>query len=221
VRSASKVTHDDSDVTVDQGLLYTAADPNAEDGRKERPFTIKVNLQKAYSNREFHIQYVPQASITNGRGTVRHRPAVHIKMKVPLKDVNSWEARLESIGSNVILVEGPAECAWDREIDEYHKALPKPCEDTKREHEKTHAKAAQETLHYRLVFPPHMKIDNFLYSADYTKMDAFRFGVKKNSLSTGIVAWNAAFDIMEDVTSKTNDDKIDIEDLMRQFSLNG
>jgi hypothetical protein len=49
---------------------------------------------------------------------------------------------------------------------------------------------------------------------------AFRFLLQNGAMSTGIVAWNAAFDT-EDVTSKTNDDKVDIDDLMKKVSLGG
>jgi hypothetical protein len=76
------------EVTVDPYLqAYEALeDKNAPDGSVDRPFVIKANLRNAYSNREFNIQYVPQITIP---GTpVRHRPAVHIRLYVPVKDIN-------------------------------------------------------------------------------------------------------------------------------------
>lgn len=193
-------------------------DPEGPDGSLKRPFVIPVNLRKAYANREFHIQWVPQITVPGKKK--RYRAAAHIRKKVPPRDVNKWVAKLEKNGSNVVNIKGPAHDYWDDEVDAYHRFLPHKCDDTKREHEKAKAQADGNSLHYKLVFPQDLKVDNFLCSADYFKIEALRFIVSKNTReNTGYVSWVAVFVSNSDVGSKETDDMVDIEDLFKNATI--
>ena len=193
-------------------------DPEGPDGSFKRPFVIPVNLHKAYANREFHIQWVPQITVPGKKK--RYRAAAHIRKKVPPLDINFWHAKLESNGSNVVHIKGPAHDTFDDDVNAYHRHLPHKCEDTKREHEKAKAQAFGNHLHYKLVFPRELKVDNFLCSADYTKIDAMRLIVSRSARENmGYVSWVAVFESNSDVGSKDTDDMVNIEDLFRNAAI--
>jgi hypothetical protein len=122
----------------------------------------------------------------------------------------------------VIIVSGPVACVWDSKVDHYHSVIApngKKCSDTKREHEKMYHKAKGERKYYKIVLPPQCKIDNFLCSADYEKIDAVRVALQDGALSTGCVSWVAAFAVEEDSKSKDKDDHVDVEDLLRSMKI--
>ena len=117
---------------------------------------------------------------------------------------------------------------WDKEIEAYHQYLPGNfCADTTREHEKAKARAETQDreLHYVLKLPKKCRIDNFVFSADYTKVDCRRFLVKKEArgaqLIAGCVTWVVAFNIGSDAMSGKNDDLVELEDLLKQANIMG
>jgi len=116
---------------------------------------------------------------------------------------------------------------WDKEIDAYHKYLPgQPCADTKREHEKTktNAETKDPDIHYMLKLPKNCRVDNFLCSGDYVKIDCRRFlmekAVRGRELVTGVVTWIVAFDVGNDSTSGKDDDLVELDDLLKKHTIN-
>ena len=225
----SSVTMDMDDDPFRNREYPESIDPYAPDGTKERPFVIPVNFKKPYANREFNVQYVPQISIPSGNAT-RHRPALHIKKAVCPQDLNEYWAYLEEPNSNVIIIKGISLDANSGDMDGYHEGLArlsngKRCLDTSREHEKAVSDARNKDpyLYYKLVLPKKMKIDNFLYSADYTKIDTRRFLVRKQfmkaTLITGYVTWVVAFDDGSDSKTGKNDDFVDMATLMQGVTI--
>ena len=149
----------------------------------------------------------------------RYRAAIHIRKAVPALDINRWHGRVKS--PNVVSIRGPAHNLWDDEVEAYHKTLPAECADTKREHEKAKKQAKNESLHYELHLPESLIIDNFLCSADHTKIDCMRWVVSKaGGLATGFVAWVCAFE-GQDIATDADSDLVDIEALMKSACLLG
>jgi len=97
------------------------------------------------------------------------------------------------------------------------------CHDTQREHEKAYQAAKTKSIHYKLELPPSCKIDNFLYSNDYVKMDARRLilseVIETTVLSTGSITWVGAFATEQDSTSCEKDDKVDVDKLLGDLTI--
>jgi len=82
---------DEGDVKWDEDLTFpTLQSYESQNGSKERPFVIPVNFTNPFANREFNIQFVPQLTIPGQ--PVRHRPAIHIRLFCPVKDLNEVRA---------------------------------------------------------------------------------------------------------------------------------
>ena len=145
--------------------------------------------------------------------------------KLSFESILQWHARLDTANSNIIWIVGPATSYWDRKISTYHMKLnsTNPCHDTQREHEKAYQAAKTKSIHYKLELPPSCKIDNFLYSNDYVKMDARRLilseVIETTVLSTGSITWVGAFATKQDSTSCEKDDKVDVDKLLGDLTI--
>ena len=103
-----------------------------QDGSKNNPWLVMVNVERPEANREFDIEFVQQ--MTRG---VFERNGFHIRMSVATLDYDKWEATIPRAGfpseftNRLVLVNGPSNTCWERDTDRYHKCKNLTCIQTK------------------------------------------------------------------------------------------
>ena len=144
-----------------------------QDGSKDRPYLVFVNLLHPEKTRDFEVEFV--------RGIKKdgfQRCGYHIRKIVDVPDHGSWEARvacdlpngMEIYKDRAISIKGPSQGFWFRNHERYTDRL--NCESTIDALSLTCAELATKKNEYRhyshwlLLFPEGIVLDNSIFSED-------------------------------------------------------
>jgi hypothetical protein len=150
-----------------------------QDGTKENPWIVEVNLTRAEGNRDFDIEFV--AGID--QDDIYTRNGFHIRKTVAAPDFHLWEATipqhyLSQYSKRIILVTGPSRDYWQRSSNKYHATTKVNCPATKKAHSATEIAVekltARQLDHFLLCFPPEVVLENQIFSNDEETVPVYK-----------------------------------------------
>jgi hypothetical protein len=163
-------------------LVYTCSDETMRsgDGRKEFPYIIDVDPTHPEQNHIFDIECC--STVHNAHEYL----AYHIRAAIPCPDYNLWEATIPKMlprklcgyAKRAMLVKGPSQPSWLRDVKRYHTKLgkhKKSCPETERKHTNTSLEIAKnpERAHsyWLLLWPAGVVLDNQIFSNHPTEVE--------------------------------------------------
>jgi hypothetical protein len=165
-------------------------------GSVEWPYIVRANTDFPERNGRFNIDLVPN---------IQHkdvtRAGFHIKTSIPKLDEELWEATIPgndqfpSLRGRCMLIQGPSEDAWIRDVETYHTSVPLiGCPATKTAHEQTHTAIAASSdraqSFWLIIFSVGTQLDNYIFSEDHEFIDDHTVVVKDATTSfEGMVMW--------------------------------
>jgi hypothetical protein len=150
------------------------------DGRKEFPYIVDVDPTHPERNHIFDIERC--STVHNAHEYL----AYHIRATIPCPDYDLWEAtipkmlprNLRSYTKRTMLVKGPSQPSWLRDVKKYHAKLEKQkksCPETERRHTNTSLEIAKnpEYVHsyWLLLWPAGVVLDNQILSNHPTEVE--------------------------------------------------
>jgi len=179
-------------------LQTTLSVPVSNEGSRDNPYIINVNVTNPEGNREFDIQEVDKILHNNWA-----RQGFHIRTHIGVHDKKYWNATMyrerPELEDRAILVTGRCRPSVYDEIDEYHRKQ-YSCQATKTKHRNTAGEIKQDPgrlfKHWLLIFPEGIVLDNVIISGDHRDILMKSIGVKEkkedNTSCTLFVNWVVA-----------------------------
>jgi hypothetical protein len=167
---------------VEVSMVSTCSDETMRsgDGRKEFPYVVDVDPTHPERNHIFDIER------SNTVHNAHEHLAYHIRCAIPCPDYDLWEAtipkmlprKLRGYTKRAMLVKGPSQPSWLRDVKRYHAKLDKQdksCPETERRHTNTSLEIAKnpERAHsyWLLLWPAGVVLDNQILSNHPTEVE--------------------------------------------------
>jgi hypothetical protein len=157
-----------------------------QNGSWENPWIVKVDVERAESNRDFNVEHV----VGIDQDDMYTRNGFHISRTVAAPDHEEWTATIPThierqYAKRVIMIKGPSQDFWQRLTEKYHEDGHVACAATKRAHSATEIAIedapGRQWSYFLLVFPPSIILTNLIFSRDEEVVPVGKIPMKSKS----------------------------------------